>query len=145
MDMLAWKIATNLFRFGLTAEDIFCVHNDEIIIKADNFTAKSFDNFKELVKNDYSYCIIPGERLKVEWFTLRKIPDISGWLKVNPSYDTNMDIRCIDVKGVDAEILSQIIKRLAGKPIEEEDLVFFHNGQMARFLRPLQSPFKKGS
>lgn len=146
MKKLAHNISASLHLFGLQREDIFCVHNDEIIINADAFSDKSFDEFKEYIKNDCATGCIDPNRLKVEWFTLRKIPNTGGWIKVTPSYN-NPQIMMIDndtitLKGVDSEILPQIIKYKTGNPIGENDLVFTHNGTVARFLKPIPNPFE---
>lgn len=72
-----------------------------------------------------------GKMVRMEEFYLEPLADY-GYERIN-LYDTND----ITFKCVDAEQFHQHAKIYKGQEITENDLVFYHNGILARFLEPI--------
>lgn len=105
---------------------IFSLGEDEIIIEVPNYdTNFSLAKLNKAVSSCQDGI---GLLVRVESFKLNKINN--GWVK---SY--NNDSNKVDFKCVDAEIYHQVIKHYFGMPITENDLVFYHNGRLAKFLK----------
>lgn len=136
MSILATKLKKATYQ-------VFSVTTDEIIIEADGFDIKDAESLKEKVKNDYAAdLMMEPEMLKVEFFKLEKIQNTSGWMKVNPNIQhIKNKIEGIEFKCIDGELFPQIVKYFIGNTILDEDLVFYHNGRLARFLEPIECPF----
>lgn len=109
----------------------YSIGEDEILIDIEHFN-HPLDELKEIIKS----CPLGiGSLVRVEMFDLQKI-DNYGWLKV--IYDDNQTVK---FKCVDAEIFHQIVKHYYNIPITENDLVFRHNGRLARFLEEVKNPW----
>lgn len=79
-----------------------------------------------------------GLLVRVQAFELFKIRGAKGWRKAyTGETDQENEFKCLD-----ADIVHQVIKYFYGDPISENDLVFVHNGRLARFLKPIENPFK---
>jgi hypothetical protein len=76
-----------------------------------------------------------GSLVRIEAFRLHKFND--GWYKkgLNDS-DGLPDFKCVD-----AEIFHQIVKHYFKEEITQNDLVFYHNGKLARFLEAVENPW----
>ena len=120
--------------------DVCCLNSDEIVIRCLNSDEKLFDAFKEKVKNDYTSYDGLGQFLKIEYFKLVRIAGTDGWMKINPNASVYMADE-VEIKGLESELYPQVIKYLCNLEISENDLVFYHNGRLAKFLRPIENPF----
>lgn len=111
---------------------IFSLGEDEIIIEVPSSgTGFSMRELKKVVNSCRDGI---GILVRVESFELSKIDD--GWVK---SY--NDDSGKVDFKCIDAEIYHQVVKHYFGKPITDNDLVFYHNGRLAKFLKEVNNPW----
>lgn len=109
---------------------IFSLGEDEIIIEvSDSNINFSLAKLNKIVSSCQDGI---GLLVRVESFKLNKIEN--GWIK---SY--NDDSHKIDFKCVDAEVYHQVIKHYFGIPITENDLVFYHNGRLAKFLNEVNN------
>lgn len=122
------------------ALDVYSLGENEIIITIENpneppnfrpkFSLKDLKNAVEDCPEGI------GSLVKVEMFDLYKIGSY-GWLKTIYGDKTeNVDFKCIN-----AEIFHQIVKHYFGKPITENDLVFYHNGQLAKYIKEVDNPW----
>ena len=109
----------------------YSIGEDEILIEVGQFH-HPLNKLKEII---YSCPSGIGNLVRVEMFDLQKAGDY-GWLKV--IYDDNQTVQ---FKCVDAEIFHQIVKHYYNIPITENDLVFRHNGRLARFLEEVKNPW----
>lgn len=122
----------------LPTVDIYSVHNDEIILKADKVDGTcKFDialfELEEIIEYAPYYI---GELVRTDTFELHKIPNSNGWMKI--SYDEEEpQFKCLEV-----ETYNQYIKHYYDIPITENDLVFRHNGRLARFLEGVDNPWE---
>lgn len=78
---------------------------------------------------------VVGNMVKFEEFYLDELYQ-GGYQKV----DLN-DLDKVVFKCVDAETFHQHVKRYYDEEITENDLVFYHNGELARFLEPIPQYF----
>ena len=77
-----------------------------------------------------------GLLVRIEMFDLYKVGN-DGWMKnIYGDESDNVDFKCVN-----AEIFHQIVKHYFGKPITENDLVFYHNGQLAKFMKEVDNPW----
>lgn len=121
--------------------DIYSLGEDEIIITIQNpnepvnfHVGVSLNQLKDIVNS------CPGEignLVRVEMFDLHKISDL-GWMKVMCGSTDKIEFKCID-----AEIFHQIVKHYFNLRITENDLVFYHNGRLARFLKEVDNPWNE--
>ena len=115
--------------------DIYSLGEDEILIK--NNDIDFFENELEQILASAPDNL--GNIVRAEYFELRKIKGTDGWMKF--IYDDGELSDRPKFKCLDAEIYHQVVKHYYGMPIEEDDLVFYHNNRLARFLEPIANPF----
>lgn len=115
--------------------DVYSLGEDEILIKVPECGCQY--SKKELQEAVSTCPDNIGDLVRVELFELHKINGTSGWTKHIYDNCSTVTFKCLD-----AEIFHQIIKHFYKKPITKNDLVFFHNGQLATFLREVENPWK---
>ena len=118
--------------------NIYSINADEIILTVEN------QNKEPFLKADYSHHDLLkavngcargiGELVRVELFTLKKYGDC-GWLKYIIGNDDAKNLPIF--KCVDAEIFHQVVKKYLQIPITEDDLVFYHNKRLAKFMEEI--------
>lgn len=118
------------------ALNIYSVHNDEIIIAAnDGKIGLSARDLEEVLASEPNGI---GELVKYEIFELHKIKGTDGWEKTIYTFSDPL----IQFKCLEAETFNQYIKHYYGLPITENDLVFRHNGKLAKFMKEVDNPWK---
>lgn len=126
------------------AIDFYSLGEDEIIIVVEN--PNEMPDFRlgfslnELKKAISSCPDGIGNLVRVEMFDLDKVGN-EGWKK--NIYDNNEDK--IEFKCINSEVFHQIVKHYFEMPIIEDDLVFYHNGQLARFMKEVDNPWEHKS
>lgn len=120
----------------------YSINADEIILTVEN------DNQEQFLNAEYSnFDLLSavkscprgiGELVRVEKFWLKKFGNV-GWLKYNRKHEEK---NIPTFKCVDAEIFHQVVKKYFNKPITEDDLVFYHNKRLARFMEEID-PWQK--
>lgn len=112
----------------ITRDDIYSVDSDEVILKAEN--GPEMERIVGDVSGflrEYEY----GKIFRVDGFDLvaLKYPDIAdgiaGWVKRG---------RKISFKCVPAEISHMVVKKWFGYELSGNDMVFVHNGRLAKYL-----------
>lgn len=116
--------------------EIYSLAEDEILIETKKYDPGLIEKIREIVRACDKGI---GSLVRVELFTLQKVKEY-GWLKVDLELD-NFDKKKVSFKCFDADIIIQIIKHFFMLPIKEEDLVFYHNGRLARFLNEVEHPW----
>lgn len=122
--------------------EIYSLGEDEIIARLASLSYKTimYDRFLP----DYLKRVIDrepngiGNIVRLEYYVLRKISSY-GWCKEN-YYNAIVPITP-SFKCIDSEIFHQIAKHYNKQEITEDDLVFYHNGQLARFLKEVDNPW----
>lgn len=76
-----------------------------------------------------------GSLVKINLFTLEKITGTDGWMKCHNN--GKVEFKCLD-----SDIYLQVYKHYHDLPITNSDLVFFHNGRLARFLEEVEDPWR---
>jgi hypothetical protein len=83
--------------------------------------------------------------IRVTAYMLEKVKGTDGWIKYT-TYTKYTDEEYINMdisfKCLDSEIYNQVIKHYLGKAITYNDLVFYHNNRLARFIKPIENPWK---
>lgn len=107
--------------------EVYSVGEDEILILVDDLLCSI-----NKIKNAISSCPNGiGSLVRVEMFDLQKLGDY-GWLKTIRGDNQTIQFKCVS-----AEIFHQAVKCYYNIPITENDLVFRHNGKLAKFLDPI--------
>ena len=126
--------------------EVYSLGEDEIIItiKNPNEPQKFEFNFgvnkmKEII---HSCPLGIGELVRLDMFELFKVQGTDGWTKTYYEQSESGKAGTVEFKCLDAEIFHQIIKHYNGEAITENDLVFYHNGQLARFLKEVNNPWE---
>ena len=112
--------------------EVFSLGEDEIIIPLVQHGSEiySISSIKNAIPDELRSIV------RVDVFVLKKIGNY-GWLKTYPFVKpTKIEFKCVD-----AEIFHQIVKQYHCVQITEDDLVFYHNGQLARFLKEISNPW----
>lgn len=118
--------------------DVYGVAADEIIL---NMPLSNKQDFYTLIQKEVA-TISAGMDVPfhVEMFDLFKVGDY-GWVKL--VYPTMGG--CIqffpEFKGINAEVFHMIVKYYFCKKITDDDLVFWHEGRLAKYLEPIENPF----
>ena len=113
---------------------IYSVSNDEIIIRVVGSMGFSLNQLRKVVAE---FPILSNDSFRVASFELSKIDGTTGWLKTYNQDDGKIEFKCLS-----ADIYNQVIKYYFDKPIGENDLVFYYNGRLARFLNPIDNPWE---
>ena len=117
----------------------YSLTTDELIIDMQ----KTSCTIKEIEETISSCQQNIGSLVRCELFKLRKLSHY-GWLKEIYKLDdsNNMIKDSVVFKGVNADIYHQLVKHFFGNKITEDDLVFYYNGELARFLKEVKNPWK---
>ena len=78
-----------------------------------------------------------GADVQVSLFELEKLNGTNGYVK--HYYEPT---RREDFKGLDVETFNQVVKYYYCLPIVENDLVFYHNGKLAKYMEAIDDPFE---
>lgn len=114
--------------------NVFSFGSDEIILHIEN-SKYSLQKLKDVVSNSPI-----GSIVRITMFDAEAIKGTKGWLKRIYNFKNSDEI--IEFKCLDAEIFHQIVKHYYNEPITDNDLVFRHNGHLARFLTEVDNPWE---
>ena len=112
---------------------VFSLGEDEIIISMDNGPKFSISKLEKVI-NNCPFGI--GKLVRMKVFNLYKLEGTDGYVKSYYGNPSEIEFKCLN-----AEIFHQIVKYYLNKPITENDLVFYHDGKLARFLEPIKNPW----
>ena len=116
---------------------IYSLGEDEIIINVPReYGAGCGFSFSELKKVVNSCPLGIGQLVRVEMFELYKIEGTDGYAKIYNNDSNDIEFKCLNTK-----IFHQIVKHYFGKPITENDLVFYYDGKLAKFLKKVTNPW----
>lgn len=116
---------------------VFSLGKDEIIISVPReYGVGCGFSLSELKKAVNSCPLGIGQLVRVEMFELYKIEGTDGYMKTH-----NSDSNAVEFKCLNAEIFHQIVKHYFGQPVTENDLVFYHDGKLAKFLEEVNNPW----
>lgn len=76
-----------------------------------------------------------GKLVRVEMFEFFKIKGTDGFIKIYDDFDRE-EFKCLN-----SEIFHQVVKHFYGKKITDNDLVFYHNGRLAKFVEGIDNPW----
>ena len=116
--------------------EVYSLGEDEIILHIiGNGTLRSYYQLiSDIVKKtEYS------DFIRVTAFMLSKIKGTDGYIK---RILTDYDKWDIEFKCLSAEIYHQVVKYFLSIPVCEDDLVFYHNGKLAKYLEPIKNPWE---
>lgn len=117
----------------ITEEEIFSVHNDEIILAGEDFK----DNLPRLRKmfDFLDVFSIENFPLKAEFFQLGRIRGSKAYIKrIQSTNDFGGDADAFEVKCVSPDEMPFIYKTLKGLDFTENDYVFKYEHKLARFI-----------
>lgn len=109
---------------------ISCFRNDEIVIRVpEDYTS---EQYYQLCSKLDEHCYLLGVKVHYQWFTLHNIPDTAFYYKkyiAGEGKEGSIELKCVDDQS-----LPFILRQLAGESVTEEDLVFLHEGRLAKLL-----------
>lgn len=111
---------------------IISVSTDEILIESESPVSMSSMELNSIVDRE---CKSISHLLKVTKFKLRKLEGF-GWVKqfLHPSSTDYVLPECYEFKCVEADKFHILAKLYRGEEITDDDLVFYNNGHLARYL-----------
>jgi hypothetical protein len=115
--------------------EIYAIAADEILIKekAENPSEALINEHASLLKDWLAKAPNGlGKLVRVAPFVLFRLDDL-GYLKKN--LDGTVNFKCVE-----ADVFHQVLKYYLGDIITENDLVFYYNGKLAKFLKPIGCP-----
>jgi hypothetical protein len=113
--------------FSLGVDEIILYHpNQTGIVKNDETAQHIVDEIRNALNRH-----VVGHMVRMEEFYLEPLANY-GYLKVNMHDETDITFKCVD-----AECFHQHVKHYYGMPITDNDLVFYHNNVLAKFLEPI--------
>lgn len=117
--------------------NVFSLGEDEIIL----CTEDGGYCLNEIYKVLNSHPI--GQYIRLTMFDLYKIKGTDGWVKYIYNFDSNSEVDDkVEFKCLNAEIFHQVVKHYYNEIITSDDLVFYHNGNLAAFLKEVENPWK---
>lgn len=126
------KFITNSFLESVynyfDCDDVMSASHDEIVIK--NSDGVNLDDFKREIETIHSMSF----PVKVEKFELvaQEPSNELGFVK------KFKDIDKVEFKGVPGLFMPQAFKKYYDKELQEEDLIFYHEGHLAKFISPIE-------
>lgn len=118
--------------------DVYSLGEDEIILEIPEMDKMNTKNLQSYLSDIVSQSDIK-DIVRITIFKLEKIKGTDGWAKF--IYDDNMFEIDVEFKCLNAELYHQVVKYFLDEPIVDDDLVFYHNGNLARLLQPIESPW----
>lgn len=115
---------------------IYSITTDEILISVDPTDPANVVDLIKFVNSELSYI---SDKLKIEYFTLRK--NLQGYEK-SIIAGTDVKNQTSVLKCVDSDVYCQVIKYYYHEHVEESDLVFDYKGSLAKFMNPITNPFQ---
>lgn len=115
---------------------IYSLGEDEIIINVPDSGDGCGFSLSELKKAVNSCSSEIGSLVRVESFELSKVIGTEGYVKYYNNDSNRIEFKCLN-----SEIFHQVVKYYYGDCITENDLVFYHNGKLARFLEAIDNPW----
>lgn len=116
------NIINYLITNGVDTKHIISKSPDEVVVDCTDIKYSFLDEVKECTDLPY--------QMRIERFTLHQIENKKHFYKK----DINGNI--IDIKGVEGYLYAQVMRRLFNEEITENDLVFYAEKQLAKFLKP---------
>lgn len=117
--------------------NIYSLNEDEIIINIEDGGYCLNDLYDALEKHPID------KYIKLTMFDLTKIKGTDGWMKSVYDFNANSDAEdIIEFKCLNAAIFHQVLKHYYNEPITSSDLVFYHNGQLAAYLKEVNNPWE---
>lgn len=113
----------------------FSLGEDEIILKIGESFRFPIKQLESLVSTCPDGI---GELVRVEKFSLHKIPGTDGWMKEYWDSRNDVEFKCLE-----ANIYHQVVKYYFGEPIEQDDLVFYNGNRLAKFLKEIDDPWNE--
>ena len=122
----------NFIKNQVPGIEVFSLAVDEIILyhPCDGNNDEDGKRKLEAIRSALNRHVL-GKMVKMEEFVLERAA-IYGYTKS----DVN-DLDKVTFKCFDAETFHQHVKMYRGKEVVDDDLVFYHNGVLARFLEPI--------
>ena len=116
----------------------YSVKNDEILINTISFMKPEIRRVPlgEFIKTIENEPHGIGKLVKVDMFYLYSIE--CGWVRDYYGEDEQIEFKCMD-----ADTFHQYVKHYYEMPIGEDDLVFKHNGKLAKFLEEVENPWEQ--
>lgn len=105
--------------------DVLCLSADEFVLripKNDAETERTLSTLRWIVAESRT------PFFRIDAFELEELPDKAGFVKRD--FEGKPD----EYKCVSSESFHMVVKKRLGLPIEENDLVFVHDGRLARYL-----------
>lgn len=118
--------------------EVFSLGEDEIILqpKIEIKSDRDIQLLYELVFGSLNHSQIK-DCIRLTMFRLEKIKGTDGWIKHMINNETMIEFKCLN-----SEIYHQIVKHYFCETITDNDLVFYHNGSLAKFLKEVDNPWK---
>lgn len=114
---------------------VYSLGEDEIILEIidRNMLSSYLEIIKEFIESTNYKDVI-----RISAFTLEKLHGTDGWVRhIMTKNGSKVEFKCLS-----AEIYHQIVKHWFGQQISNDDLVFYHSGQLVQFLSPVDNPFR---
>jgi hypothetical protein len=114
--------------------EVLSVSVDEIILCHPFADENNKDMHEQLnqIKNALGRHVV-GKHVRMEEFYLEPLGNY-GFERINLYNPEDVTFKCVD-----AEFFHQHAKHYKGQPITDNDLVFYHNGKLAKFLEPIEN------
>ena len=116
---------------------VYAVNTDEIIISVNDtdggFEMQSFYDF--VFHTKYKSIV------RISQFRLEKIANTKGWNKL--FLDASGMCGFAEFKCLSSDIYPQIARYELGEEPTENDLVFYHDGRLARYMEAIENPWKR--
>lgn len=118
------KILTNILKI-FPPNKIYCFLTDEIVVRTTKANMqKDYSLLKDLIEN------LKKENItaRVDLFQLLSLGGVNGFMKKHVN-ENKIDFKCID-----SLYLPYVIKKINNEPIQEEDLMFYHDNILVKMV-----------
>lgn len=121
---LMGKILDELLSKGIKLETVVFFSNDEIIIDITNYGRNTLTKALDIINN-----IKTTISLSFDYFKLKKINGIDGYIKASFDQNNPIEFKCIN-----PYMLPFVLRKALNQEVTELDKVFYHEGLLAKFI-----------
>jgi hypothetical protein len=121
--------------YDVKKENILMFSPDEIVFQSDCSDYLVYSAYDNHIENHIKTNL--GLNVDVEIFKLKNIEPFQNFFVKEFVNKSGFELMC--VSGI---YFPQVYKQYTGQKLEEKDLVFWHENQLAKFIEPLKNMYK---
>lgn len=112
---------------GIGLDNFISVSADEVVFEMNEFINPTIKAIEDKLKTENRHTADMFDNFKINAFTLKSIGGENFFVKESLLTDK------VEFKGIPSFLFMQTYKKYVGRPLEDKDLIFYHEGYLATF------------